>query len=75
MAVEFNEPASMVSARGASRPSFFIRFMIRTGLVKTERGAEMLLLILAGLLLAFSAFLFLRHSTLPPAPTPEQVAL
>ena len=76
MSVEFNEPESSVSVRSSNKkPSFFIGIVRKTGLVETDAGAEIVLLIIATVLIALSAVLFVRGNTAPPAPTPADYAL
>ena len=75
MSVEFDEPPAMVSVRNQKQSSSFSRLVIKTGIVKTETGAQIVLLVLAVALLLGSAFFFIRLNTEAPAPTPAQVVL
>lgn len=76
MSVEFNEPESTTSVRPSNKkPSFFIGIIRKTGLVKTDAGAEMVLLLMAIVLIGLSAVLFVQGNTEPPAPTPADYAI
>ncbi len=78
MAVEFNEPTATVSPRVAeARKSSWslTTLLIKTGLVKTEAGAQTILLIISALALMGAVFFFSSGAKGPPAPTPEQVVL
>ncbi len=74
MTVQFNEP-SYESVRRPVKTSSFSSLVIKMGLAKTERGAQLALLIVAFALILIAGFLFMKTNTKPPAPTPEQVAL
>lgn len=76
MSVQFDEPAQTFSTHPKKRQtSSFSSIVIKTGLVKTETGAQIVLLIIAAALLAASFTLFIRANQEPPAPTPAQVVL
>ena len=65
----------MTKTGNRTRTSFFSRTVMRTGIVKTQTGAQLVLLVL-GVLLILLAFYFFKDATkTPPQPTPEQVAL
>ena len=75
MSVEFDEPELSTPARFAKkRLSPFIIIILKTGLVKTETGAQIVLLALAGILIVVSAILFMQSNAQPPVPTPEDSA-
>lgn len=76
MPVEFDEP--QVTTRSVARPeriSSLSKLVIKTGIVKTEQGAQLLFFVLAALLIALSVFFFVGSSSSPPQPTPAQVIL
>jgi hypothetical protein len=75
MTVEFDEAAPTGPSRPPERPSFFTGLVLKTGLVKTAKGAQVVILILALLLLAATVFQFKQANIQAPFPTPEQVAL
>lgn len=77
MSVEFNEPAITPSARASSmkKPSFLINTIIKTGIVKTEQGAQVVLMLIAAVLLILSYVMFTTANQPLPSPTPEQVAI
>jgi hypothetical protein len=72
MSVEFNEPAIVPAvAAKAKQASFFTRMVIKTGLVKTEREAQWVLLFVA-IIAAVLAVAFVPFATQkPPAPPLE----
>lgn len=75
MGVEFNEPAATASSRPPVRQSFFIRSIIKTGVVKTEQGAQVVLIILAVVLIGLAVYLFRHTNVAPPVPTADQIGL
>lgn len=78
MAVEFNEPTATVSRRVAeARKSSWslTTLLMKTGLVKTEAGAQTILLVITALALIGAVFFFTSSTQGPPVPTPEQVVL
>lgn len=76
MSVEFEEPPVVVGNAMASKKKFsFSALLIKTGLVKTEATAQLILLVVAVLLIITSGFLFFRSNSEPPAPTPAQTVL
>lgn len=75
MSVQFNEPQSTVSVRPAQRSSKLAQFVIKTGIVKTETGAQIVLLVVGIVLIVLSAFLFMKGNVKLLEPTPEQTAL
>jgi hypothetical protein len=54
--IEFQEERGYVSAR-SDQPSFFTRIVLATGMVRTERGAQYVLLALTALII-FATFMF-----------------
>lgn len=74
MSVEFNEPASVMNTRAAAKPpSLLSRLLIKSGIVKTETGAQAVFVIIIILALAGTVFLFSKGALEPPAPTYEQI--
>ena len=75
MTVEFDEVAPTGPSRPPERPSFFAGLVMKTGIVKTPKGAQVVILILALVLLAATVFQYRQANIQAPFPTPEQVAL
>jgi hypothetical protein len=62
-------------SRSSSKHSSLSQLIIKTGIIKTETGAQIVLLIVSVMLLITASTLFMRANVEPPAPTPEQTAL
>ncbi|HRH24305.1 MAG TPA: hypothetical protein PK109_01795 [Candidatus Paceibacterota bacterium] len=75
MTVEFDEAVPSGQTRPAPKPSFFTSLIIKTGIVKTPGGAQIVMGIIALALLALTLFQFKHVTTQAPLPTPEQIAL
>lgn len=68
--IQFNEPAyARPVATQSEQKSLFIRLVLATGIVSTDKAAERVLLGFAFFGLIFALFLFTRGGT--PAPPPE----
>lgn len=69
MAVEFNEgPMLPVRPQGGKRRSFVSGLIIKSGIVKTERGAQVVIFALLIIVLGATLFLFRANQTATPEP-------
>lgn len=76
MSVEFNEPAALTRVRpGGGKVTGITGLIIKTGIVKTTTGAQVVLLLVAVACFVVAGILFSRTSSVPPAPTPAEVLL
>ncbi len=74
MPVEFDEPIPESTRPAVSKkPSLLSGLLMKTGLVKTEQGAQVVYLIVAVLALAGAAYFFVSSTKVPPSPTPSQL--
>ncbi len=69
--ISFDEEQQYQTANVGLQKSFFVRIVLNTGIVSTEKAAEYVLVALAGLLLLVSAFIFFgiggkKNAQLPP---------
>ncbi|MGB4076694.1 MAG: hypothetical protein WBK28_03255 [Minisyncoccia bacterium] len=72
MAVKFNEPEALERTTDRKRVSALSKLVLQTGLVKTEMGAQRVLISLAFLVFLIAVFLFIRMQQTPP-PLPDEL--
>lgn len=74
MAIEFNEPARLASRQSPRRAKGLTGLFIKTGLVKSEGGARLLMLFIAVIALAAVFFLLMNGPKEVPLPNPADYA-
>ncbi len=57
--VQFNEDQEFVRSGVLPEQSFFVRLVLKTGLAQTKRGAEYILLSVAGVCILIAVFVFM----------------
>lgn len=73
MAVQFDEPTFSSARKTGRRASFITGLFLKIGLVKTEEGAKLLMLIVLIVAVALSALLFARSSVTVEPPSADEV--
>lgn len=72
--IQFEEDEQYRPAYGQSAPPLFIRWVLKTGIVKDEKQARTALLIIVGVLVAAALGLLMFGDGAPVGPTKQQQA-